>query len=345
MKKNIHNLIKYHKTLFLPDISTFFNDDITLALKMVDQLADAGIPVIKGEVLHDAEICLKSDIFEKYYSPLKNEMIEENLRSVIERKVVSLDSYARIFDHIRKHNCGLVVSVYDNTGVDFAIDQDVVAIKVASSNITHQPLLEYVAKTNTTIILDTGHSTFEEISRAVNWLNDAGKSDIIIQHSPLPPPTHISEHNLKFMQTLGRCFQLPYGLSDHHSGDEMIFAATALGACIVEKGVCPDETGDDQDRAHALNISEAKTVQLKVNNIAQGLGEGVRQLKRRREKYHSRMGLIAKQDIKKGDILTLENIGFAFPPIGLGVEHIEIILGKSAQKSILKGQPILFSDL
>ncbi len=57
------------------------------------------------------------------------------------------------------------------------------------------------------------------------------------------------------------------------------------------------------------------------------------------------MGLIAKQDIKKGDVLTHDNIGFAFPPIGLEVEYIEIILGKNAQKSISKGQPILFSDL
>jgi sialic acid synthase SpsE len=345
MKKNIHDLIKYHKTLFLPDISTFFNDDIKLALKMVDQLADAGIPVIKAEVLHDAEICLKSNISERYYSHSQAEMIEENFRDVIERKVVSLDSYARIFDHIKKRNCELVVSVYDNKGVDFAIEQDVVAIKIASSNITHQPLLKYVANTKKTIILDTGHSTLEEIARAVNWLNDAGKSDIIIQHSPLPPPTPVDKHNLKFMQTLGRCFQLPYGLSDHHFGDEMLFAATALGACIVEKGVCPDETRDDQDRAHALNISEAKIVQLKVKNIAEGLGGGIRRLERSREKYHSRMGLIAKQDIKKGDVLTHDNIGFAFPPIGLEVEYIEIILGKNAQKSISKGQPILFSDL
>jgi sialic acid synthase SpsE len=343
--KNIHDLIKQHKTLFLPDIGTFFNDDVEVALRMVDKLSKANIPVIKAEILHDVDICIQSDLSEFYYSPSKEKMVEENYRDIIERKVISLDLYEKIFSRIKKRGCELVVSVYDNIGVDFAIEQDVIAIKIASSSITHQPLLEYVAKTDKSIMLDTGHSTLEEIARAVNWLNDAGKLDIIIQHSPLAPPISVEEHNLKFMQTLGRCFGIPYGLSDHHIGDEMLYAATALGASIVEKGVCPDELGDEQDRAHALNISDVATVQNKISNIAKGLGSGVKQLDRRREKYNSRMGLVARQEITEGTVLTYENIGFAFPTVGLGVEYIDLVLGKEAKRLISIGQPIHLSYL
>lgn len=341
----MHNLIKQYKTLFLPDIGTFFNDDVSTAIKMVDQLADAGIPVIKGEVLHDADVCLESDFLDFYYSPSTGGMIEENYREIIERKIVSFENYARIFERVRERGCKLVVSVYDYKGVDFAVDQDVLAIKIASSNVTHRPLLEYVAKTNKTIILDTGHSTLEEIARAVNWLNDIGKFDIIIQHSPLAPPVPVDDHNIMFMKTLGECFKLPYGLSDHHIGDEMLYAATALGACIVEKGVCPDDMGDDQDRAHALNISEAAIVQRKITNITKGLGNGVRQFKRDREKFRSRMGLVARKDIAEGDVLTNENTGFAFPPLGIGVEYIEFVLGNKVKQAISAGKPIKQSDL
>lgn len=341
----MHELIQQNKILFLPDIGTFFNDDISTAIKMVDQLADAGILVIKGEVLHDPNICLKSDLSDLYYSQSKKRMIEENYREIIERKVVSLESYRKIFDRIRERGCKLIVSVYDFKGVDFAIEQDVIGIKIASSNITHQPLLEYVAKTDKTIIVDTGHSTLEEIARAINWLNDAGKTDIIIQHSPLAPPVPVEEHNLKFMETLGNAFQLPYGLSDHHLGDEMLYAATALGACLVEKGVCPDDMGDEQDRAHALNISEAENVQRKIGNIAKGLGNGVRQLERGREKYRSRMGLIVRREISEGDILAREDIGFAFPAVGFGVEYIDLVIGKEVKRTIPVGQPIQISDL
>lgn len=338
-------LIEQYKTLFLPEIGTFFNEDIVLALKMVDQLAKFKIPVIKGEVLHDADICLDSDIYESYFSSSKGEFIKERYRDLIERKVVSLDAYSEICAKVKSSGCELILSVYDNEGVDFSIDHNVIAIKIASSNITHKSLIEYVAKTNKTIIVDTGHSTLEEISRAINWLNDAGKFDIIIQHSPLAPPISVDEHNLQFMKTLGECYQLPYGLSDHHSGEEMLYAATALGACIVEKGVCPDDMKDDQDRSHALNISEAGLVQHKINNIAKGLGIGLRHLHRGREKNHSRMGLFAKIDINKGEVFSNLNISFAFPRVGLGAEDIDSVIGIKASRPLSKGQPISKFDI
>ena len=342
--RNIHNLLQEHGTLFLPDIGTFFNHDISVALDLVDQLADSGIPVIKAEILHDANICLKSDLSEFYYSASKDLMIEENYRQVIERKIVPLEAYEKIFSHIKNKGCEFVVSVYDNKGAEFAVSHGAIALKIASSNITHQPLIEYVASLGETIVLDTGHSTLEEVARAVNWANDAGAFDIIIQHSPLAPPVPVDKHNLRFMQILGQSFNLPYGLSDHHISEEMLYAATALGAAIVEKGVCPDELGDEQDRAHALNVSEAVVVQEKISNIAKGLGSGVRHLERHRDKYRSRMGLIAKTDITEGEVLNGENIGYAFPAKGLAIEHVEFALGRKSKKFIPAGQPISATD-
>ena len=344
MKNNIHNLLQKHKTLFLPDIGTFFNDDVEVALNMVEELSEAKIPVIKAEILHDVDICLKTNLSEFYYSASRENMIEENYREVIERKIVSLEAYEKIFNFVKKKGCDLVVSVYDTEGAAFAIEHDVIALKIASSNITHQPLIKYVAKTDRTVILDTGHSTLEEISRAVNWLNDEGKFDIVIQHSPLAPPISVKKHNLKFMQTLGRCFGIPYGLSDHHIGEEMLYAATALGAAIVEKGVCPDDLGDEQDRAHALNIGQAAKVQEKINNIAQGLGSGVRVLERNRDKYRSRMGLVARVDLDKGAILTEENVTFAFPVVGIPVEYIELYFGREIKNPVAAGSPIKSSN-
>ena len=147
------------------------------------------------------------------------------------------------------------------------------------------------------------------------------------------------------MQTLGACFNLPYGLSDHHIGDEMLYAATALGASIVEKGVCPDQLGDEQDRAHALNISQVAIVQRKIENIAKGLGNGVRGLSRNRDKYISRMGLIAKVNIEKGEVITKNKVDYAFPVIGIPVEEIDLIINKKASKMIFLGQPLNFSDV
>ncbi len=309
-----------YRPLFLPDIGTFFNQDMTLAGRVIDSLAESGVTVVKGEILHTPEICLKHGGVEKYYGWKSGTIIEEDYRALIERKVVSFEAYEKLFSICHAKDMEFVVSVYDFEGADFAKSIGAIALKIASSNITHQPLIEHAAKSRLPVIIDTGHSSMEEVARAVSWAQDSNAVDIVVQHSPLAPPNPLSKHNLKYMQTLGRALCVPYGLSDHHCSEEMLYAATAMGACVLEKGVCPDRLGDEQDTGHALPLSMVKDVIGKINNIYEALGDGERYLPRSREKYISRMGLVAKKDLQSGDKVDLDSVTFAFPATGIPVE-------------------------
>ncbi len=330
---------------FLPDIGTFFNQDVIQAKNIVAQLFDAGVHTIKGEILHNPNICLKHDVEDVYLGLNSQKMIKENYRALIERKSVSLENYREIFTYAQSLGLKVIVSVYDFEGADFAKEVGCVGIKIATSNITHQPLIEHVAKLQLPMIIDTGGSTLEEITRAINWANDAGNHDILIEHSPPAPPEEVSLHNLNFMKTLQSISHLPVGLSDHHSGDEMLLAATALGAIILEKGVCSDNIADEQDSGHALKISHVKSVNNKINNIANALGDGIRELPRNRTKKTARMGLIAKRDIAVNESLSLENVTFAFPMEGIDVANWNDVKNFRSVSSINAGQPITWSDV
>ena len=326
--------------LFLPDIGTFFNQDMTQAVQLVNKLSDAGVSVVKGEILHSPEICLKVAGKEKYWGRENKKVIEEDYYSLISRKVVSFRAYEELFSYCLELGMHVVTSVYDFEGADFADTVGVSALKITSSNITHQPLIEYLAKIGLPLIIDTGHSTLEEAARAVNWAQDAGAKNIIIEHSPLPPPHPIEMHNLHFMCTLGSSLGLPFGLSDHHEGEEMLYAAVALGASVLEKGVYLDGLGDEQDSGHALPVSRVGEVLIKINNIYTGLGDGIKHLSRDREKYISRMGLVAKRDLKPGDEINLQNVTFAFPAKGIGTEYWGDIKGWKLIENVDSGEVI-----
>lgn len=334
------SLLQQHGCLFLPDIGTFFNNNISQALSLVDSLSESQIPVLKAEILHDIDICLNGDFQEHYYSSIDDRLIYENYRSLIERKIVSLDSYKRIFNHAKCRGMSIIVSVYDEIGASFAVSEGCIALKLASSNITNDRLIRYLSSVSLPIIIDTGHSTLEEIARTVNIFNDLGKYNLVIQHSPLAPPAPVDQHNLLFMKTLSSSFGVPVGLSDHHITEEMLYAAVALGASVVEKGVCPDELGDEQDRAHALNISQARIVNYKINNIVQALGTGYRHLNRDRIKYRARMCIYACRNIAKGDLFSHENTDIAFPLDGVGSEFHDDLVGLVSLCDIPKGSPI-----
>ena len=330
--------------LFFPDIGTFFNQDMKTAEALVRQLHTAGATLIKGEILHDPDIALDDDTRDTYLTR-DGKPVDERYRSLIERKIVSFPAYEQLFGLCKSLGIGFLLSVYDFKGAEFARDIGACALKIASSNIVHQPLIEHVARLGLPLIIDTGKSTLEEISRAVQWAEDAGASNIMIQHSPEAPPAPLENHNLRMLPALRIAFDRPVGLSDHHAGEEMLYAAIALGAHAVEKGVRPDDLVQDQDVHHAMPVSLAAEVMAKCRRIHVALGSGTRHLRRDREKYISRMGLIAAQDIRSGDSLVRETVGFAFPAKGIPIEHWELVNGWRVRHDVPRGNVIRWQDI
>ncbi len=330
--------------VFFPDIGTFFNQNIKTAQKMIESLIASGAKVVKGEILHNPNIALNIHSNEKYLSK-KNNIIKEKIRDVIERKIVSFSNYEKIFSICKKKKIPFVLSVYDYEGANFAKDIGAGALKIASSNLTHRPLIEHVCKYNLPIILDTGRSSYSEIKKSISWFKIKKFDKIHIQHSPYPPPNTLNKHDLIMLKSLKKDFSSTVGLSDHHSTDEMLYAAVALGANSIEKGIKPNLMKDDQDVYHALSIKEFEVVNKKCLNIYKALGKPRRYLSRNAPRHNFRMCIISNRNIKKNERLSEENLTFAFPIKGIEAEFLKKILGKRLKKKIKKFTPIKWKNL
>lgn len=329
--------------LLLPDIGTFFNQDQNKALSIIGDLHRAGAEMIKGELLHDSNICLDDHTEELYFSTRRGVVLRERYRELIERKTLSLDAYEKIFAECTRLGLPFIVSVYDIVGADFAKQIGAAGLKIASSNIVHEPLIRYVSSLGLPTIIDTGKATLAEIARAVEWANREPRASIIVEYSPPPPPAPIHKQNLRVLNTFASAFSCLIGLSDHHAGPEMLFAATAMGCHILEKGVCDDDLPDDQDVAHALPVSRFSSVIETCRIIHAGLGDG--RYPAIHDKKISRMCLIARHDIDVGTILTAETVDFAFPSKGVGVEHWSMVSNWRLNKPLASGTPITWSDI
>src|SRR6185503_4308518 len=156
--------------------------------------------------------------------------------------------------------CGLpiVMSVYDAAGADFAVANGVHALKIASSNITHVPLIRHVAAFGVPLLIDTGRATMAEIDRAVRTAREAGATALILEHSPDGHPARPDKHNLRTIATLGQAFGVPVGLSDHFSGTQMMHVALGLGAALLERNIVEADGLLEQDHAFASPIAEVE---------------------------------------------------------------------------------------
>lgn len=329
--------------VFLPDVGTFFNQDMALAEALIQQVVDAGVDFVKGEILHTPDICLPSNANARYLDP-QGQVVVENYRQLIERKVMPLESYRKLFSEIDTGSVGLVFSVYDIEGADFAMELGSSALKIASNNIVHAPLIRHCARSGLPLIIDTGSSSFEEVRRALHWAGDAGAERIVIEYSPPAPPAPLSEHNLSVIRRLHE-FGLPVGLSDHHHGEDALYLATALGYRVLEKGISPGTELSEQDVYHALSAGRLSSVLAGVTRIHQLIGRPEDAYPEPQERRISRMGLVAAWSLQAGERLTLENVRFAFPTLGIPVEDWDRVENAALRVAVGSGDVIRWEDL
>lgn len=331
-----------HPVALVAEIGTFYNQDMELARAFLGAVAAAGVPVFKTEILHDADVCLRASGLETGYNHATGRKVED-YRRLIERKTVPLADYARLFAECRALGMPFVASVYDFEGVDFFCQEGGAAIKIARHNITHLPLIRYCAQKGLPLIFDAGLVYVDELARAVRVAESEG-APIIINHHPGANPAPPERHHLRVMQMWKDTFDVPVGLSCHYRGDEIPFVAVGVGANLIEKGVVDDNNRVEQDVVSALPVSELPEFQARLLRCSAALGSRKPFIPEPRD-LNTRKGLFARHSIAAGEALSLENVGFAWPPLGIPVHEWDGIVGQHASRAINEGEVIRWQDV
>jgi N,N'-diacetyllegionaminate synthase len=151
-------------------------------------------------------------------------------------------------------------------------------------------------------------------------------------------PTPMEDVNLNAMLTIQKKFGTAVGYSDHTLGIEVGVAAVAMGASVIEKHFTLDKTMDGPDHKASLEPKELKEMVLSIRNIEKALGSS--------EKKPSpsesinmdvvRKSIVANQVIKKGDVLSDNNITTKRPGTGISPMKWNDVIGSLATKSYNK---------
>lgn len=230
---------------------------------------------------------------------------------------------------------------FDETAVDFLEQINVPAHKLASFELVDIPLIRKMAGTGKPLIMSTGMSSVEEIDEAVATARDAGATQIALLKCTSAYPSPPEEMNLRTIPELMRRFGLPVGLSDHTMDVEVPVAAVALGACIIEKHVTLSRSDPGPDSAFSLEPQEFKAMVDAVRIAEKALGEVHFGVGAKEASNHVfRRSLFVVQDVKRGQVLTAENVRSIRPGNGLHTRHLPEVLGRSAACDIERGTPL-----
>jgi N-acetylneuraminate synthase len=235
----------------------------------------------------------------------------------------------------------LFSSPFDDTAVDFLEQMNMPAYKVASFEIVDLPLIRRIAKTGKPVIMSTGMASLAEIEEAVDSARDAGTGQLALLKCTSAYPAPFEEMDLRTIPHLAEAFGVPAGLSDHTLGISVPVAAVALGACIVEKHLTLFRSEGGPDSAFSLEPHEFKTMVETVRATEKALGT-VRYGASQHEANSRllRRSLFVVQDVKAGEVFTLENVRSIRPGYGLHTRYLAEVVGRHASRDIERGTPM-----
>ena len=318
------------KVYIIAEAGVNHNGSLDIAKKLVDEAKKSGADCIKFQTFIAENIISKNAKQAKYQT--KNIGKEQSQLEMIKKLELSFEDFKQLNNYCIEKNIDFLSTAFDLESIDFLESLGMNTWKIPSGEITNLPYLIKIAKLKKKVILSTGMSTMQEIEDAVNIFKKYGTTDITILHCTTQYPTLFEDVNLNAMLSIKEKFGYDVGYSDHTKGIEVPIAAVALGATVIEKHFTLDNNMIGPDHKASLQPDELKKMVESIRNIELSLGDG-RKVAANSEKENmsiARKSIVAKKSIRKGQLLSEENITVKRPGDGISPMKWFDILGTVA---------------
>jgi N-acetylneuraminate synthase len=248
------------------------NGSVEIAKKMIDGAVFSGCNAVKFQK-RTPELCVPKDQWDIQRDTPWGRMTYIEYRHKVE---FSKDEFSELVDYCGQKNITWFASCWDENAFEFIRQFDPLVYKIASPCLTDHELLEMHRELNKPVILSTGMSTMEEITKAVNTL---GLKKLLIAHSTSSYPCKNSELNLNMITTLKKKYPLtPIGYSGHETGLAPTWAAVALGASFVERHITLDRAMWGTDQAASVEVLGMMRLVSNIRDIESSLGDGIKKV-------------------------------------------------------------------
>ena len=316
--------------LIIAEAGVNHNGNLDLALKMVDEAKRAGADIVKFQTAIPEKVISKYADKAEYQK--KTTGNEESQLEMCKRIHLKLSDYDIIKKYCEEVGIEFLSTPFDLESIDYLEKLDIRLWKIPSGEITNLPYLIKIAKTGKPVIMSTGMSELNEVEEAVNVLKENGAGEITLLHCTTEYPAPFESVNLRAMNTLREKFETEVGYSDHTVGFEAAVAAAVLGASVIEKHFTLNHNMEGPDHKASLEPEEFEIMVNNIRLIEKALGDGVKQPAEAEKKNIAiaRKSIVAAKDIKKGEVLTEDNITVKRPGNGISPMRWFEVLGTEA---------------
>lgn len=330
------------KTFIIAEAGVNHNGSVVIAKKLVDVAVAAGADAVKFQTYKTERLVSESAPKAEYQK--RTTKTKETQFEMLKRLELSPDAHVKLLSYCKKKGIEFLSTPFDLESIDLLTSLKLKTFKIPSGEITNLPYLRKIGSFKKKVILSTGMADMGEIEDALNILEEAGtkRIDITVLHANTEYPTPVKDVNLRAMVTIRDAFKVSVGYSDHTIGIEVPIAAVALGALVIEKHFTLDIGMEGPDHKASLEPNELMAMIKAIRNIEQALGDGIKSPSNS-EVINipiARKSIVAAEKIKKGEVLSEENLTVKRPGTGLSPMLWDKVIGRTAARDFKKDEEL-----
>jgi N-acetylneuraminate synthase/N,N'-diacetyllegionaminate synthase len=326
----------------IAEVGINHDGDVNQAHKLVDAAADCGADAVKFQTFRADKLLI----------PARDRLTQqgegsESAFEMFRRVELGWEDFESLRKHARERGISFLSTPFDEESADFLDRIGVPAFKIASSDLTHVPLLKHVAGKGKPIFLSTGMAYLNEVADALWTLKSAGAKDILLMHCVSLYPAPAESLNLRAIQTLSQQFDLPVGYSDHSQGIILSLAAIVLGAAAVEKHFTLDKSGPGPDHKLSADPEELRSLIRGVREVELALGDGRKRPspEEAQNRLLNRRSVVSVVDIRAHETVAPWMLACKRPGGGIEPREFDRVVGMRARRNIGRDSILNWNDL
>ncbi|MCF8549539.1 MAG: N-acetylneuraminate synthase family protein [Pontimonas sp.] len=323
----------------IAEIGVNHNGDLGLAKEMMDAALTAGADYVKFQSFIPERFVARNTPKAQYQRG--SDGVGRSHFEMLEALSLSFDQQAELFAYGEKIGIPFISTPYELESLRFLVRLGVPVIKTASADIIDWRLHEAIAATSIPVLISTGGSTSEEITRALEHYRRANAEHVALMHAVSSYPSPMSALNISTIPLLRQTYGVLVGYSDH--SENPIHAATlafAAGSRIFERHFTTDKSLPGPDQAASSDPEELSLLVASLEQAVLGWGAPrVGPLSEERDfLLTSRKSIHVKLALPAGSILRDSDMIFLRPGNGISPLRAEEFTGRTTLVNLDAGQ-------
>ena len=341
MKIENRNIGLDHPPLVIAEIGINHEGSLETAFELVDAAISSGAEVIKHQ----------THVVEDEMVPAAKEIIPGNadisIYEIIERCALSEEDEIKLKNYIESKGAIFLSTPFSRAAADRLERMGVSAYKIGSGECNNYPLIDHVASFGKPMIVSTGMNDLSSVAKTVKILRDRNVPFALLHCTNIyPTPVHLVR--LGGMEQLQKEFpDAVIGLSDHTTSNLACFAATSLGACILERHFTDRMDRPGPDIVNSMDPIRLKELIIGSEEIFQMRGGNKEATPEEQPTIDFAFATVVTiKDIKKGEPFSKDNLWVKRPGTGeILAEDFENILGRLASTDIASDMHLKTTDI